>query len=40
LLVAAYLSVFGILTIRYCHLVVTYARTGHMSGMQTEDPST
>lgn len=40
LLVVAYLSVFGILTIRYWHLVVTYARTGHIPGMQTEDRST
>src|SRR5450631_3519691 len=40
LLVAAYLSVFGIVTIRYWHLVVTYSRTGYMPGMKTEDRST
>jgi hypothetical protein len=40
LLVVAYLSVFGIVSIRYWHLVVTYARTGYMPGMKTEDRST
>jgi len=40
LLVTAYVSVFGIVTIRYWHLVVTYARTGYMPGMKTEDRST